>query len=218
MPIRDYVNVIWKRWWILALAALLAAGSAYAYSKMQQPLYRASAKLYVTPFRPDYGVTLVIQNLIRQYSTLLASDRFLISVGEDLRLDVPPGEMRRRIHAAGAADNLVIQVDVDDPDPARAQAIAKALADKFVADHQLRMEKVDPRDKIEVQMYDDPQPGALYQPKTRVNVAAGGILGLLIGLVVAFVMEYLDDTIKDAEDVQRYVELPVVGSIPTMGS
>lgn len=218
MPLGDYVNVIWKRWWILVMAAFLAAGSAYVYSKMQQPIFRASAKLYVTPFRPDYGVTLVIQNLIRQYSTLLASDRFLISVSEELRLDVPAGELRRRIHAAGAADNLVIQVDVDDPDPARAQAIAKALANKFVADHQLRMEKVDPRDKIEVWMYDDPQPGTLHQPKTRVNVMAGGILGLLIGLVIAFVMEYLDDTIKDAEDVQRYVELPVVGSIPTMGS
>lgn len=218
MPIREYVKIVVKRWWLLVLLAAVGAAAAYGYSKLEQPLYRATAKLYVTPFRPDYGVTLVIQNLIRQYSQLLQSDSFLTSVSNQLRLDLPPSEMRERIHAAGAADNLVIQIDVDDPDPGRAQAIAKALATQFAADHQLRMEKVDPRDKIEVRSYDDPQPGILYRPQTRTNVIAGGVLGLLIGFVVAFALEYIDDTIKNADDVERYVALPVVGNIPTMSS
>jgi capsular polysaccharide biosynthesis protein len=217
MPLRDYLIVLRKRWWVYVLVAIIAATSAYVYSKSQQPLYRSSAKLYVTPARPDYGVTLVIQNLIRQYSQLLESDRFLNSVSTQLELDLPPGTLRQRISTSGAADSLMIQVDVDDPDPAQAQAIAKALAEQFLADQQARMEQVDPRDKIDIRKYDDPEPGVLHSPQTRVNVVAGAILGLLLGGVIAFGLEYLDDTIKSSDDVERHMTLPVVGSIPNIG-
>lgn len=216
MQFKDYWFVISKRWWVFLLLMALTSGGAYIYSKAQQPIYRSTAKLYVTPARPDYGVTLVIQNLIRQYSQLLESDKFLSKVNDSLRLDLTPAKLRSKISASGTADNLAIQVEVDDPNPLVAQRIARGLALEFLENHQRRMALVDQRDKIDVEMYDDPEPGVLYSPKTRVNVLAAAILGLLLGGVVSFALEYLDDTIKSGADVERYVALPVVGSIPTM--
>ncbi|MBI2849171.1 MAG: hypothetical protein HYX88_03475 [Chloroflexi bacterium] len=216
MQIRDYWIIIAKRWWILLLFIAVAGGAAYGFSKTQQPVYRSSTKLYVTPARPDYGVTLVIQNLLRQYSQQLGSDRFLGRVANDLRLDLPPGDLRRKVTVGGAAENLVIQVDVDDPNPVTAQRIARALAVAFIENHQVRMATIDPRDRIDVEMYDDPQPGALDKPKTRVNVMAGVVFGLLLGAITVFLIEYMDDTIKDSNDVERYIAMPVVGSIPRL--
>lgn len=216
MQIRDYWRVLSRRWWILVLVALVTSATAYGYSKSQQVLFRSSATLYVTPRRYDYGLTMVIQNLMRQYSQQLESDKFLNKVSEDLRLDLPAATLRGRIHTSGTADNLAIRIDVDDPDPGTAQAIAGALAREFLANHEIRMEQVEKADKVDVYIYDEPTPATLYRPRTKVNTVAGGLLGLLVGGMIIFVLEYLDDTIKTSEDVERYVALPIVGNIPTM--
>jgi capsular polysaccharide biosynthesis protein len=45
-------------------------------------------------------------------------------------------------------------------------------------------------------------------------VAAGAFLGLIIGFLLAFVLEALDDTLKTPDDVEQHVGLTVVGAIP----
>ncbi len=216
MQIKDYWSVISKRWWIILLIVIAASGSAYIYSKEQQVIFRSTAKLYVMPARPDYGVTLVIQNVIRQYGQMIQSDRFLGKVIEDLRLDLAPAKLRSMVSVSGTSDNLAIQIDVDDPNPANAQRIAKALALAFLDNQQARMNNIDPTSRIDVEMYDDPTPGELFRPQTKLNVIAGAVLGLLLGGLFVFFLEYLDDTIKSSDDVERFVTLPVIGSIPTI--
>ncbi|MFN8533110.1 MAG: polysaccharide biosynthesis tyrosine autokinase [Dehalococcoidia bacterium] len=214
MQLRDYGRVIARRWWIILLFALAGAATAYGVSKLETPMYRSSAKLYVSPVRPDYGLTLVIQNLIRSYGQQITSERFLNQINDELRLDLPAGALRGRTNVVGTADNLAIQIDFDDPNPLVSQRVARALAQKFVEEHQRRMLAVEPRDKIEIDIFDDPQPGALSRPRTSTNTIAGGVLGLLIGIVTVFFLEYLDDTLKGQESVDRFVKLPTVGTIP----
>jgi non-specific protein-tyrosine kinase len=214
MQLRDYGRVIARRWWIILLFALAGAATAYGVSKLETPMYRSSAKLYVSPVRPDYGLTLVIQNLIRSYGQQITSERFLRQINEELKLDLPAGALRGRTNVVGTADNLAIQIDFDDPNPLVAQRVARALAQKFVEEHQRRMLAVEPRDKIEIDIFDEPQPGTLSRPRTATNTAAGAVLGMLLGLVTIFLLEYLDDTLKGQESVDRFVKLPTVGTIP----
>lgn len=216
MRLRDYGRVLTRRWWIFLLCAIVAAAAAYGYSKQQEVLYRSTAKIYVTPARNDLGLTLTTQNLIIQYSQQLKSDRFIDEVNQKLRLDLPREKLLSRIGVAGTADNLAILVSIDDPFPQQAQSIARTLARSFIDAHDSNQEKrrVEPRDQIALTMFDDPRPGEIAQPKTRTNVLAALVLGLLIGGIIAFGLEFLDDTIKDTEDVERFIALPAIGSIP----
>lgn len=218
MEIRDYWQVLTKRWWVFVICVALAGGAAYGYSKSQQPIFRSSAKIYVMPARPDLGLTLAIKDIIRQYSQQMISDKFLTQVNRDLHLDRSLGNLRKMVTAAGTADNLAIQIDVDDPDPGVAQRTSKALATAFMDNHLIDMANVQPTDRINLKMYDEPQPGVLNRPKTSVNVMAGAVFGLLLGAIVAFLLEYTDDTIKTVEDVERHIALPAVGSIPWLNS
>jgi uncharacterized protein involved in exopolysaccharide biosynthesis len=57
-----------------------------------------------------------------------------------------------------------------------------------------------------------------YQ-EARINevmelLAIGGILGLMLGVMLVFFMEYMDNTIKTTEDVERILDLPILGVIP----
>lgn len=214
MEIRDYWQVITKRWWVFVICIIIASGAAYGFSRGQQPIYRSSSKIYVSPARPDLGLTLVIKDIIRQYSQQILSDKFLNQVNSQLRLDRSAGALRKMITAAGTADNLAIQVDVDDPDKKAAQKIAEALATAFIDNHAIDMAPVEPRDRIDLRIYDETREGVQNRPQTRVNVMAGAVFGLLLGAIIAFLLEYTDDTIKTSEDVERHIALPAVGSIP----
>jgi capsular polysaccharide biosynthesis protein len=216
MTLQEYLRVFTRRWWLLLALAFLGAASAYGASKLQEPLYRSTIKLYVAPSRPDYGGVLVIKDIIRQYSQILQSDRILQQVIEQMRLDVKPEVLRSRLHSSGTPDNQALLLSVDDRDPNQAPRIAKALALAFQQDHRLRMQQVERRDQIDLLLYDEPTPAALVQPKTRLNVIAGAILGLLVGALAAFVLEYLDDTLKTQEDVQRVLGTLVLGTIPAL--
>jgi succinoglycan biosynthesis transport protein ExoP len=57
-------------------------------------------------------------------------------------------------------------------------------------------------------------PQSPVKPKKKLNVAIAGFLGLFVGLGLVFVMEFLDTTLKSAEDVERLLGLPVLGRIP----
>src|SRR5262249_32757225 len=61
---------------------------------------------------------------------------------------------------------------------------------------------------------DRPNQAMLIWPQTRIIVPAAGLLGLVVAGMIVLGMVYLDDAIRSPADVQRYLELPLVGSVP----
>jgi polysaccharide chain length determinant protein (PEP-CTERM system associated) len=61
-------------------------------------------------------------------------------------------------------------------------------------------------------------PDKPIKPKKALNVIIAAILGLFIGTGLAFAIEYLNKTVRTSEDVQQYLDLPVLGSIPSFDS
>lgn len=60
-------------------------------------------------------------------------------------------------------------------------------------------------------------PLAPIAPRKRLNVAIGAMLGVFLGLGAVFFLEYLDNTIRTPEDVEKYLGLSVLGVVPKMG-
>lgn len=93
-------------------------------------------------------------------------------------------------------------------------AAEKARYDKlendYIAD---KMRLMAPRASLEV--YSRPGlPGAPSSPNYRLNLIVGALIGLLAGVVVAFISNYFDTSIKTLEDAERSLGLPVLGVIP----
>lgn len=214
MQFRDYWVIFSKRWWLIVLVAGAACVSSFVYAKLQTPIYRSEVQLTVTPSRVDYNLVLVLGDMLTQYQDQLLSRHLATLVDDQLQQDLPVDTLLSKVKVSAVSNGFLLDLTVDDTDPNRAQAIAQAWATQFIQEHQADMAPLQPTDRIEIKELDKPLPGVLAFPKTKQYVLAAGILGLVVGAVLAFLLEYLDDTVKTTDDVERFVGLPVVGSIP----
>lgn len=216
MQISDYVRTLLKRWWIIALVVVVALASGYGFSKLQPRVYQASAKLLAEPSKPDYGLDLFLRSRLNSYKQLLSSRELAQKVIDQNRLDVLPEQMLANVSVRPDPDQSIIEITVDDLDAQRAQMIANSISDVFVETiEEKNATLADTELRVDVTKLDTPVvPAQPYKPSTKVNTLAAGVLGLILGCLLAFAFEFLDDTIKTTEEVQRYLSLPVLGSIP----
>ena len=63
-----------------------------------------------------------------------------------------------------------------------------------------------------------PLPTAPFKPNKFQNMALATLLGLVLGVVLAFLVESLDDTIKSTEDLEKNCHLPLLGTLPSLNS
>jgi capsular polysaccharide biosynthesis protein len=111
--------------------------------------------------------------------------------------------------------DFLIQIDVDDVDPARAQIIAQTTAEVFVEQIRVYMLEQDKSDRVDVNIRDDATEGRVFWPNTKLLVLAGGLVGLIVGALVLLGLEALSaDIIRNGRDLERHAGLVVVGSIP----
>ena len=214
MRIEDYWAIVRRRWWVVAVFALACAAGSYLYCRLQTPLYQANVTLLVQPARADLGLTEATNRLLRQYRLQLQSDKLARAVSERLQLDLPPEALQGKIATAAVPEDFAVTIQVTDTTAERARDIAFALADEFEQDQAVRMAEQDPRDRVEVSLVNRPGLGTQIYPRTNTTVAAGLLVGLLVGVALMFLWEMLDDTLKTAADAERWAGLPLLGTIP----
>lgn len=218
MQLQDYGRILLKRGWIIILLAVLAAGSAYAFSKLQTPIYSSTVTLSAEPSRSsDYGQTLAIKNLLRNYVQQMQSPSIIQQVIDQLQLDVTPDKFVSQLNFNADESTLLITIEARYPNPAVAAKMGQTLAETFVSVHNQKNLQIDQQDRILVSIVHNATSPVIFSPKTSINTLAGAILGALIGVLLVFVLEWLEsDIVRTAEDVERFIGVTVLGSIPTI--
>ena len=213
MELNDYIRIIKRRWWIILLTTILTAGAAFAFSKMQEPTYESSVSLLVTS-RPDFGQTQAAKALVRDYAVWLRSSYRAERVIDELQLDMDPMALLGDITIAPASDSNIIQINVENSDPDLANDIARVWGDQLLQFRNSENAGLQEADRIKAQFLDNPVAG-LAGPNTKINVAAGAVFGFLMGVILVFVLEWIESgVIRRTEDIERHLDLPVIGTIP----
>ncbi len=213
MQLREYVAVLRKAWWLIALTAAVTALSAVGFAKLQQPIYRSSVVLEVTG-RLDYGTSLAIEKQLSQLNNRIQTANLASEVDRRYQLDIGAERLLDKIHTKAFPDTITIQIDVDDTDPARAQRIANGFAEVFSERETASQEGLPLQERRVVNQLDEAKPARLYWPQTRVFLLSGLLLGAVLGILLAFARDYLDDSLKTPDDIERYLNLYLLGSIP----
>jgi capsular polysaccharide biosynthesis protein len=212
LSLTEYFRIL-RRWgWLLVLATVLTAGAAYVFSKAQTPIYQSTVVVNLQG-RPDLGLTQAAKTLLRSYVTVIHTETYAQKVIDALQLDQSASNLLGNVTIASDDSRFVIQIDVRDPDPDVANRIAAAWANDLVTWRNEQNAQLQITDKVQAVVVDPPKP-ALYRPTTKINVLAGAILGLLLGGIIVFVVEYLDAGIIRSSDDLDHLNLAVLGAIP----
>jgi capsular polysaccharide biosynthesis protein len=214
MQLRDYVLVLAKRWWVVALTVVAAVVAAYGVSKMLPQTYRAQTVYLVLANRADNGLNIVLRNTMNSYRELVLQPDALEDISQQLQLDVGGERLLQDVYVQPRPDEQKVVIEADHQFVGQSMAIAGAVGQRLEAEVVRLNANLDGTDRINVTRIQRPHLVRIT-PNTRVNMMAGAILGLVVGVMLAFVLEYLDDTLKDTADVERFVGLATLGAIPT---
>ncbi len=160
----------------------------------------------------EYNDIILNQRLVSTYGEIVKMRVVADKVIDNLKLPISYSEFGNKVSVELVQDTEIIKLKVVDEDPVLAADIANETAEVFmdsVKDIML-VENVQVIDKAQV-------PKNPVSPRPLLNMAIAGVLGIMIGIFIAFLLEFLDDTIKTENDVEKKLELPVIGIIPLFG-
>jgi len=215
MQLQDYIAVLTKRWWVIGLTVFAATVAAYGVSKLQPQIYRAQTVYLAIANRPDNGLNIVLRNTMNSYRELVLQPDALSQISRQLQLDVSGERLMQDVFVQPRPDDQKIVIEVDHAFQPQAMTIAGAVGQRLEEEVNRINAGLEGTDRINVTQIQSPRIISV-SPNTRINVLAGAILGLVVGVLLAFVLEFLDDTLKTSADVERFVGVTTLGSIPTV--
>ncbi|MCS7060380.1 MAG: hypothetical protein RMN25_04370 [Anaerolineae bacterium] len=215
MDFQDYLHIACRRGWIVILVAVLAAASAFVFSRLQAPVYKSTMELIIQPARPDFGLSQSAKQLIDSYIGIIFTRRNADEVRNRLQLDYDADRIFGSTRVASDGARYAVTIEVRDYDGDVANRIAKAWAQLFVDWRNRENAKLRREDRVDAILGDDPE---YHQdtPRTSVNVIAGGLLGGLAGLLIVVALEWSQANILRTQvDAERALGVRVIGAIPT---
>ncbi|MEA3336962.1 MAG: hypothetical protein U9R25_13705 [Chloroflexota bacterium] len=215
MEIRDYLEILRKRGWIIIVLSLLAGAAAFGISQVQIKTYKAKVSVSVVPARPDWGLGNISKDLMRNFAVNIKTHKTARRVIDRAQLDLSTYDLLSKVEVNPVGDQFLIEITAEDQEPAVATNIALAFANEFVDERNAYYQQQDKQDRIEVKLVDDIIDAPLFKPKPLLNAIAGAVLGALLGLLIVFGLEWLEaDILRTPSAVERTLELNVLGTIP----
>lgn len=216
MTLDDYVRILRRRWWIIVVAVALTAGSAMVFSELQHPQYTSTAEVIISPARPDFGLTQSAKILLRSYMTVANSNTWAQRVIDDLQLPMTPEGLRGNTYFAAEDDRMVIKIEVEDYDGDQANDVARTWGNRLVQWRNEENAELRKEDRVDAILRDPPSYSQSWPPSSKIMLLAGVVFGLVIAGVVVFFLEWVEaGVIQTAQDLERQLDLTVVGAIPS---
>ena len=216
IDLKEYFYIIKKRAWIIALitvTAMIASGIISFF--LLSPVYETKTTLIVNTEQANETNLItgdqlnVTQKLALTYGEIIKSRTVIDEVIQALNLNMEYGEVSKMITVSPVKDTQIIAITVQDTNPQRAADIANTIPRVFTKE----VKRITKANSVEVidkaVVAENP-----IKPNKIMNIAIAGVLGVMIGLFIIFVLEYMDNKIKTPQDIEKHIELPILGVIP----
>lgn len=214
MEVNDLIRLIRRRGWLALLLIMLGAGSGFAFSRLQTPVYKSTMKLTVQPARSDLGLTQSAKTLLLSYIQIIWTERNAAEVAQRLKLDYAPATIYGNTKMADDAASFGIEIEVSDYDGDAANDIARTWADLLKEYRDRDNARQRREDRVEVVLGDAPR-YTQYTPRTSINTLAGGLLGLILGAVVLLLIEKrASEYVRRASDIAEQLDAPLLAVLP----
>lgn len=219
LELKDYIKILRKRMFhiigLVVIAAVLTAVYSYGFMK---PVYESSTALIVNNSQQATSNTVDINSvnldikLIDTYKQIIKTDIITDTVAKNKPELLLTGEdIQKMITVSSVNNTQMLTITAKSNDYANTVVVANEVAKVFVEKIPQIMTVNNVSILNEAKMVETPVP---VEPNSILNIALSIVVALLLGIGLALLLEYMDDTIKDEHDVAQHLGLPVLISIP----
>lgn len=219
---QDPVQVLWQRLWLIVLSMVLVTGLAAGFSFSQTPMYQATITVLLEQQRdssPDSYASDVtnevggLQTLATTMTEIIMTQPVAESVAQRLDSPASAAGVQGGLVAEQLGETPLIEVSYTDTSPKRAQTVAntvgEVLSDEFTELSPTTDQGVGARVLNEAEL-----PSAPVSPNPLRNSLLGMVVGLMLGVGLVFLLDYLDNSWKSRDEVEHAVGVPLLGAIP----
>lgn len=217
MTLSQFLGVLTKRCvLVVAITILFFVASVFVSFLLMEDVYQATTTIIVSNQAVgasseqltynDYSLNV---KLVNSYSVICKTNLVLDQVIAELNLPMTVEGLGRKVSVSSAKDTEIIHISVKDSSPLMAQSIANSLTRVF------REEVKNIMQMDNVQIIDEaPIPKNPVEPNRLRNIIIGTMIGIMAGLGLAFLLEYMDRTVKTDVQVEEVLDIPVLASVP----
>lgn len=213
----ELFHVLLRKWWLIALCAIIGGGAALGVTVgLITPMYESNAMLYILNKTTTVTSLADIQMgsaLTEDFAVIATSkpviDGAIERIKKDEEVTFTRSEVQKMLTVTNKADTRILVITATDADPKKACMVANAVA-KETASQMAEIMKSDPPTTVEqAEVAENP-----VSPNVMKNTAVGFMAGIVLICGILVLRHLMNDNIKTEEDVERYLGVPVLASIP----
>ena len=218
IDVLQMLKVLWKRKLIIALVAIVTGAVAFGYSSfVVKPQFTSTTRIYVVNRNQGDKPGLTNQDLqagsylVKDYREIILSQDVLEKVVADQGLSFDAKSLAKKVQVTVPADTRIVSISVRDGNPEEASRIANALRE-VAAQKIISVTKVS-----DVTTLEEARPAlSPSSPNIRRNTIFGVGAGASIVILLALLVEILDDRVKRPEDIEEVMHISLLGVIPNL--
>lgn len=211
----ELFSVLWRRLWIVVTAGIGLALIAFLISNyVMVPKYKSTTQIYIMN-KQNENTTITYSDLqsgtqlTQDYMTLVTSRPVLEQVNVQLGLNMKYEDIVSLISVENPNNTRILKITAEYTDPLLAKRIADTvrIASASLITRVMNIDKVNLVEEANI-------PEEKSSPNTLKNTIIGGITGSVITGIIIAAIYLMNDTIKTPDDVEKYLQLSVLSSIP----
>lgn len=218
IDLKELFDIFWSKKIIILLVILIFVFAGLIYSHtMVEPKYKTATTLLLAQTNTAENAATSItttdvtlnQKLVSTYSGLIKSDRIIRKVLKNLNISMDEDELKRNVSVKAKEDTEIIEITVSGEEPDTIVKIANEIATVFVetVEEFYHIENVYVVDEAEI-------PDEPYNINHKKDIAIFAFIGFALSCAYVLVANMLDTTIKDADEIEKQIGVPVLVSIP----
>ncbi|MBO3376805.1 YveK family protein [Clostridium perfringens] len=223
ISLQEIAYALKKRWKLIALITIVATlVSAILSFFVIKPQYEAKAKLFIgkqeTQENNAYNNSdvMMYQQLMKTYAELVKTSDLVTKAVKSANLDYNQDEIKgilNNLTATPSADTQILDLSYKGRNPKEVLKVTEAITNEFISESK----ELIPNGNVQV-IQKSELPEHPVSPNKKLNILIAFVLGLMVGVGVVLLMEYLDNTFKSREELEKALELPIIGAIPDYDS
>ena len=219
MELRRYLYLLRLRLPLVVLTALAGVAGGYLVAH-RTPTYQAQTSIYVgsrqlAASSASADALAAMDRTAQTYAAMIKSPPVAAGAAQTTHVARTPAKVNAETTATVVPNTNLIRIAVTDPDPAVAQLLADGVAQSFIAQVGNLQVGSGAGTSPQVAVFAPASlPTAPRPNHQKKDMALGGLFGLIIAVAAVVLLDYLDVTVHSASDLERRLDVPVLGVIP----